>query len=168
MSEKRDSQVQHVFPQIPAVFALRPTHYEPVTPDQVRVWEAAMWEKVGMRAAIPPGGGSWSVTGGEFGWDDCDLTAGPSRQEESCGQAQRTDEGRLRRQELPDQPVVFMFRPTSYVEVPSDRITEWEQTMAKRVGITPKNDPASLRRQVIATYGWCGRPDGDFDYCDSI
>lgn len=44
---------------------------------------------------------------------------------------------------LPKQPVVFMFQPTEYEVVPSERLAEWESTMRKNVGF-----PAELVKSI--------------------
>jgi hypothetical protein len=163
------------FPEAPAVFALRPTHFEPVAPDQVIVWEAAMRDKVGMPTAYPPEGGSWSVTGGEWGWDDCDLVAAPPRPEnmqEAPSEARRTDEARRSRKPIPvapDAPAVFMFRLTHFIQVAPDQLDEWERVVRERTGLEPPTArEGDVLMRPIGTYGWCGREDGDFDYSDSI
>ena len=38
----------------------------------------------------------------------------------------------------PKEPVVFMFQPTEYEVVPSERLSEWEQMMRKSVGFSEK------------------------------
>jgi len=37
--------------------------------------------------------------------------------------------------ELPARPVLFMFQPKYFAPIPNDRLGEWEQLVAERVGI---------------------------------
>lgn len=42
---------------------------------------------------------------------------------------------RLRADELPQQPVIFMLQPTHYEVLPPERLSEWEADMRERVGL---------------------------------
>jgi hypothetical protein len=56
-------------------------------------------------------------------------------------------------------PVSFMFQPTEYEVVPSDRLQEWEQDLQAKVGLLPGIRPAGA-----GTWSGCRT----FDDCDYI
>ncbi|RBY97090.1 hypothetical protein DQ237_05755 [Blastococcus sp. TF02-8] len=138
----------------PVVFTFRPEKYVPVAPELLGLWEDTMRRTVGLPVAtmMPGESGSWSVTGGPYGWDDCDLVAGESDTELPVSR---------------DVPTVFANRPTHFAPVPSDQVENWDRAMQEMVGISSEAARAS-RMAATPTYGWCHRPDGDFDYCDAI
>jgi hypothetical protein len=140
------------FPPRPVVFTLRPESYDVIAPEEVRQWEEVMGRHAGLdpTKARPGESGSWSVTGGEFGWDDCDLVA-------NDGPVQYAAK---------EEPAVFKFKPTHYAPVPGDELEKWDRLMQERVGLSAEAAQGS-RMAGTPTYGWCGG-DGDFDYCDCI
>lgn len=51
-------------------------------------------------------------------------------------------------------PVVFTFQPTTYFEVPSDRLQEWEKLLKERIGIPESvnfNLPNNMRGCVTCS-----------------
>ncbi len=49
-------------------------------------------------------------------------------------------------------PAVYMFRPTQYVKVPSERMAEWQQTLVDKVGLKPVEGMLP----EYGTYSLCG------------
>jgi len=58
-------------------------------------------------------------------------------------------------------PAVFMFQPTEFETLESDRLAEWERALAERVGLVPGPDV-----QRMPTKSFCKCPD--WDDCDAI
>jgi hypothetical protein len=54
----------------------------------------------------------------------------------------------------PKQPVVFMFQPTEYEVVPSERLSEWESLMRKNVGF-PAELVKSMSRAGTPCISFC-------------
>lgn len=69
------------------------------------------------------------------------------------------------REPLPT-PTVFMFRPSEYVKVPSDRLAEWEQDLREKTGL-PRQLLASPELRATETWSICYGEWG-WDDCDAI
>jgi hypothetical protein len=61
---------------MPVTLMFQPTHYEVVPPEQLAQWESTMRTIVGLdpHAAMRlRNTETWSISYGEWGWDDCDA-----------------------------------------------------------------------------------------------
>ena len=58
-------------------------------------------------------------------------------------------------------PAVYMFRPSHFVKVKSERMAEWERTLATRVGIRLAED-----RAATPTWSLCGGTTAVSEICD--
>lgn len=122
----------------PAVFLFQPHTFRRVTPARLLEWERVMLEHFGLTAEEMTfddqqvlNGGSWSDSGpaGQICPDDSDnlldeldLSDYPPESEELP--------------ELTRRPAIFMFQPSSFIPVTSDRLAEWEDLMREQVGLT--------------------------------
>ena len=61
-------------------------------------------------------------------------------------------------------PTVFMFRPTEYVLVPSDKLQRWEEDLKTEIGVM-RVDKASIRN---GSWSLCGSGDWNWDDCDEV
>lgn len=55
---------------------------------------------------------------------------------------------------FPQGPAVYMFQPTHYVVVENEKMGEWEERLAKQVGL--RRAPSTEARPVNGTYCLCG------------
>jgi hypothetical protein len=70
-----------------------------------------------------------------------------SLEEDADNMSQKESKSRLKEISKEEVPVVFMFQPTKYFEVPSDRLQEWEKLLKERIGI-PESVKFSLPNNV--------------------
>jgi hypothetical protein len=121
----------------PAIFLFQPHTFRRVTPARLAEWEQTMLTHFGLNADEMPfdeltvlRGGTWSDSGpsgqicaddSDNFADDLDLDAYPSDSDELP--------------EQPRPPAIFMFQPSSFSRVGSDRLAEWEQIMQEHVGL---------------------------------
>jgi len=63
-------------------------------------------------------------------------------------------------------PTVFMFRPSKYVKVPSDRLAEWEEDVREKTGI-PRRLMASPELRATETWS-ISYGEWGWDDCDAI
>jgi hypothetical protein len=63
-------------------------------------------------------------------------------------------------------PIVMMFRPTRYEIVVPERLKEWEELLATRVGLQLTSNRSETERPT-RTVCVCGDGDGRYDDCDA-
>ena len=60
-------------------------------------------------------------------------------------------------------PVVFNFVPNKYLKVSNDRLADWEQLFADKVGFPPNIHQGRLRQNESISGS-----NGDWDDCDMV
>jgi hypothetical protein len=122
----------------PAVFMLQPKTFETVAPERLAEWERSIQRYVGLPAADFDqeklfDSATWSNCGQDrICADDSDYldVTGDYRDPSASGAdrlAQALAEGR--------RPSVFMFQPSRFERVGSDRLSEWEDVVRNEVGL---------------------------------
>jgi hypothetical protein len=65
--------------------------------------------------------------------------------------------------EIRPQPVVFSFRPDRMVRVAPERLRDWEQLFADKIGLRPGGSVSMDQHETISGSGGV---NGDWDDCD--
>lgn len=61
-------------------------------------------------------------------------------------------------------PMVYHFRPTSFVKVAPDKLRDWEDYFAKNVGLAPDSDAAMVKGRSATMSG----SQDSWDDCDYV
>lgn len=116
----------------PAVFMFQPNGFEAVTPDRLLEWEQTLVDRFDLpRLNFDDDddvlrGATWSNSGGrgEICADDSDYHFADD------GQSSTSEQGTDSR-----KPAIFMWQPSRFHVVPSERLAEWERVLRSRVGL---------------------------------